>query len=391
MTTSLFEYISKDQARARVSRFASSQGQSEEFHVCVEAAPSGDFDEQLTAVEAFYGQVLAEFGLNDESAVLRRVFLSDVANQHALLERSRFAASAGSQSMAVSVVEQPPLEGRRICIWEYHVRSQSQLNKRRVSHGVAFDRNGLSHIWSSGLKASGGNALEQTASLLNGYDNALALEGATVRDHAVRTWFFVSDIDAEYAALVDARKSHFNNIGLTAETHYISSTGIAGRSLSPKDRVQLDAYAIGGLAREQVKFLTAPQYLGPTHLYGVTFERGTRIAYGDRSHVYISGTASIDPAGTTLHVGDIGKQCQRALENTEALLRDAEASLSDVVQLIAYVRDPADGGQVIEFLDRHCGKLPRIVVRAAVCRPSWLVEFECIALRAQSRAGFPEF
>jgi enamine deaminase RidA (YjgF/YER057c/UK114 family) len=276
-------------------------------------------------------------------------------------------------------------------LWEYHVRAPSALNKHCSSHGVAFERNGLRHIWTGGLKAPGNGAFEQTALILDEYGCAIASSGATVQDHAVRTWFFVSDIDAEYAALVEARKRHFDSIGLTPETHYISSTGIAGRGMNPKDRIHLDAYAIGGLAPEQVRFLTAPQFLGPTHLYGVTFERGTRITYGDRSHVYVSGTASIDPAGTTLHVGEIGKQCQRAIENTEALLRDAGGSLSDVVQLIAYVRDPADGAEVVDFLDRHCGKIPRIVVRAAVCRPNWLVEFECIALLAQDRAGFPEF
>ena len=31
-----------------------------------------------------------------------------------------------------------------------------------------------------------------------------------------------------------------------------------------------------------------------TYEYGVTFERGTAVTYGDRRHVFIAGTASID-------------------------------------------------------------------------------------------------
>ncbi len=383
---------SAELTQTRVSRFRADAGQLEEFHVCIEAPPTGSFEEQLASVEASRTVAMVEHGLDENSAVFRRVFLSDAANQQELLSCSVLGQSNTASPLAISVIEQPPLDGRRLSLWEYHVRGKTPLIKRCIPSGVAIDRSGHSHLWTSGLVndcASG--AFAQTEAVLQAYALGLAETGACLRDHAVRTWFYVYDIDADYAALVEARKRHFNSIGLTADTHYIASTGIAGRVASAKCRVSLDAYAVSNLAPTQVKYLSAPQHLGPTHLYGVTFERGTCVAYGDRSHVFISGTASIDPSGKTLHIGDIRLQCQRALENTEALLADAGGGLNDLAQLIAYVRDPADGSLVAEFLNQNCPNVPRVIVKAPVCRPNWLVEIECIASLATHDPRLTEY
>ena len=58
----------------------------------------------------------------------------------------------------------------------------------------------------------------------------------------------------------------------------------------------MDAYSILDLASEQVSYLNDFDRLCPTTDYNVTFERVTRVAYADRSHHFISGTASIDRA-----------------------------------------------------------------------------------------------
>ncbi len=65
--------------------------------------------------------------------------------------------------------------------------------------------------------------------------------------------------------------------------------------------VMMDAYAISGVRKEQIRYLSAPDHLSPTHVYGVTFERGVSVAYQDRKHIIISGTASIDSAGKIVY------------------------------------------------------------------------------------------
>jgi enamine deaminase RidA (YjgF/YER057c/UK114 family) len=366
----------------RGSHFVRTNASVEEYHLCFDAPPTGTFEEQLCALERAHARALEELGLNAQTSLFRRVFLSDVANQQQQFDESSLGRKSATAPIAISVIEQPPIGTHKLSIWDYHVRSKDvPLTKRALKSGVALERAGLSHLWTTGLV--GGDtigAYAQTESVLRTYQDELESVGASFRDHAVRTWFYVYDVDTEYAGLVEARKRHFESLGLTQDTHYITSTGIAGRVASPAHRVSLDAYAIRHIDQRQIRFLSAPDYLGPTHLYGVTFERGTRIAYGDRSHAFISGTASIDPEGRTLYVGDIQRQCRRAFENVSALLSDAGGSFSDVAQLTAYVRDAADGPVVTRYLTDEFPQIPSVIVRAPVCRPNWLVEIECVAV-----------
>ena len=66
-------------------------------------------------------------------------------------------------------------------------------------------------------------------------------------------------------------------------------------------------------------YLYAPTHLNPTYEYGVSFERGTYVDYGDRRQVFISGTASINHRGEVVYPGDIRKQTERMWENVETL------------------------------------------------------------------------
>ena len=139
-------------------------------------------------------------------------------------------------------------------------------------------------------------------------------------------------------------------------------------------------------------YLYALENLSPTHIYGVTFERATRMIYGDRSHYYISGTASIDKAGEILHVGDVRTQTERVFDNIEALLAEGNGKLADMKQAIIYLRDGADMNIVKEVVDRRMSpETGRMIVRGPVCRPGWLVEIEGIAVNTQGDKKFKDF
>ena len=170
---------------------------------------------------------------------------------------------------------------------------------------------------------------------------------------------------------------------LTEETHFIASTGIEGRYFDPMVFVTMDTYAVSGICPGQIRYLYAPEHLNRTYEYGVTFERGTAVTYGDRRHVFISGTASIDRYGEIVHAGDVIKQTSRMIENIEALLKEADATLNDIMQAVIYIRDTADYARVKRYIDEHHPSLPYIIVRAPVCRTGWLVEMECTAVTAK--------
>ena len=188
--------------------------------------------------------------------------------------------------------------------------------------------------------------------------------------------------------LSDSDKEEFVRLGLTEKTHYLASTGIQGQIADSRSLVLLDAYAVDGLQAEQIRFLHAPEYLNPTYEYGVTFERGTAVEYGDRKHIFISGTASIDNRGEVVYPGNIAGQTRRMLLNIEALLKEAGSSLADLAKMIVYLRDIADYPIVRDLMEQQFPDVPKVIVLAPVCRPGWLIETECIAIKA---GGNPEF
>ena len=137
--------------------------------------------------------------------------------------------------------------------------------------------------------------------------------------------------------------------------------------------------------------MEALSHLGPTYRYGVTFERGLRVRFGDRSHLYVSGTASIDNRGKVLYEGNAELQTRRAVANVRALLEAQCATLDELAYVIAYVRNAHDRQQVRQVLDDELGaKVPLVFTEAAVCRPTWLMEIEGMAIMPDE-SDFPPF
>ena len=215
--------------------------------------------------------------------------------------------------------------------------------------------------------------------LLDDLSSALQAHGMTLQDDCVRTWLFVQNIDVNYKGVVDGRNSVFDRHGLTCDTHFISSTGIEGRTLNHANKVMLDAVAVKGIGVEQ-QYLYGASHLNRTSEYGVRFERGTVVRYPDFKHVFISGTASIDNKGQVMYPGDIVRQTGRMIENVEVLLAESGCSFNDVPAITVYLRDPSDYAVVKQILAERFPEHPLIVTLAPVCRPGWLIEMECVAI-----------
>jgi enamine deaminase RidA (YjgF/YER057c/UK114 family) len=201
---------------------------------------------------------------------------------------------------------------------------------------------------------------------------------------------YVQNIDVNYYDVTQARKTFFTAQGLTEQTHYIASTGIEGRTAYPEIFVLLDAYAVGGLQKGQQRYLYALSHFCPTYKYGVTFERGVVVEYGDRSHIFISGTASIDNKGDVVHPGDVENQTYHMLDNIAALLEEAGSGFDDICCLIVYLRDIADYPVVNNIFEKRFKTIPKVLTWAPVCRPGWLVEAECIAIKKNNNSAYAD-
>ncbi len=373
-------YLSELGVTAEVARF-DARGEVTEWHIMLHVEPRSDlFLKQMERIYKAEDKLPTMEGFEGARYVMKRYFLSDSTNQQPLMRKQ--------PDISVSIIQQQPLDGSKIAVWLY---MQSHTQVANENGMVVVSHNGYRHLWKMGMHQHKGDSAWQTESVLIEYEEALQNFGATLADNCIRTWFFVRDVDTQYAGMVKARKDNFAEQGLTEKTHYIASTGIGGLPADTRALIQMGTYALTGFQPCQQRYLYAPTHLNPTYEYGVTFERGTCLEYGDRAQVFISGTASIDNKGNVLHVGDIVRQTHRMWENVEALLAEANTSFDDVMQIVVYLRDTADYGTVQQMFANRFPHIPTVITLAPVCRPTWLIEMECMAVKQRDNIDYKDF
>lgn len=367
-----------------------------EYYFSVEAPDISGLGCQIDGLVERYCAACERLGLSPETAIFRRVFLSDVMNQVGRVRESPLLAETADNPLAVSIVQQPPSSGAKIALLAYHVESSDRITKRRLSRNhIVVEKKGMRHLWSTRLCSSAGESFqpagEQTEEIFENLSNTLSGEAGTLNENCVRTWVYVKGIDAFYQDMVDSRRTLFQRYGMNKDTHFIASTGIEGACAHRYDLVAMDAYSVLGLAPKQVSYLNDFDNLCPTMDYNVTFERGTRVAYDDRAHSFISGTASIDNGGQVVHRGNVMAQLERTLANIDGLLQSGSSRLADMMHMTVYLRDPTDYGIVNKYLKKRFPNMPIVIVQGAVCRPEWLIEIECIAISTNNAPHLPEF
>ncbi len=135
--------------------------------------------------------------------------------------------------------------------------------------------------------------------------------------------------------------------------------------------------------------IRAPEVLNEAFHYAKpsSFSRGLRLDLEGYTVLFISGTASVDEAGKTVHVGDFGAQCWRTYRNITSLLQAEGATWHDVAKATCYLRDiERDYDQFNRirtsfFNWMGLNPLPASVgVQTRLCREDLLVEIEAIAI-----------
>ena len=118
-----------------------------------------------------------------------------------------------------------------------------------------------------------------------------------------------------------------------------------------------------------------------------SFSRGVRIDLSEISILLISGTASIDQFGKSVHIGDFRAQANRTLSNITGLLASEQSTWRDVVKTTCFLRDIDRDYEAFNevrtafFRQLHIKPLPAsTAIQAKLCRPELLVEIEAIAL-----------
>ncbi len=381
------QYSTEEGGNVKFSRFP---GQTaDEYHLMITPAPAGEASSQFLQIETTLSRFMESRKLTRPVVFFQRFFASDLCNQEDIIHSGLYK----SGNTALAAIQQPSADGRKLLAWIFLVDFHTGNPEIRLAaNSFSITHNNYKHLFTSGLiAATPSDSFSQTHELFGRYLEILNEESMTLEANCMRTWIFVRDIDNHYQGMVKARNQVFSREGLTGESHYIASTGIEGQTARPHCLVGMDAYALGGTDSRQVRYLKGSSHLSPTHVYGVAFERGTVVEYGDRRQIFISGTASIDHRGEILHPRDVKGQTSRVFENIRVLLGEAGAGFGDVSSMIVYIRDLADRDFMNYFLNRHYPELPYLVVLAPICRHGWLVEVECTATREGDNPGFRNF
>lgn len=118
-----------------------------------------------------------------------------------------------------------------------------------------------------------------------------------------------------------------------------------------------------------------------------SFSRGMRIDLNGLTVLLISGTASIDENGRSVHIGDFRVQARRTFANITGLLASEGATWKDIVRTSCYLRDIDRDYEAFNeertafFHEQGLDPLPASTgIQAKLCRPELLVEIEAIAM-----------
>lgn len=171
-----------------------------------------------------------------------------------------------------------------------------------------------------------------------------------------------------------------------AEREELKLLGILDDAGAVQPRVAGETLAANRVARTAIE---ARDVLNEAYAYAKpsSFARGLRVGLGTVDLLLISGTASIDEDGNTVHVGDFRAQCWRTYRNITRLLASEGAIWHDIVRTSCYLRDiERDYRDFNEVRTAFFGwlaldPLPASTgIQARLCREDLLVEIEAMAV-----------
>lgn len=193
--------------------------------------------------------------------------------------------------------------------------------------------------------------------------------------HVVRTWFYLDELLDWYDEFNVVRTAFFETRGVF-DRLIPASTGIGAGNPTGA------ALTSGALAirprhdRVRIREVGSPLQ-NPATEYRSSFSRAVEIGFPNRRVLTISGTASIDPDGKTVHQDDVVKQIHLTLDVVEGILKSRGMVWRDTTRAVAYFNDIHD----LPTFDAICTErgisaLPLAPAHATVCRADLLFELE---------------
>jgi enamine deaminase RidA (YjgF/YER057c/UK114 family) len=358
------------------------------FILCRPDTDEKDISGQTISLYRVLSEALRQEGCFTNFVLQEMAFFRDLHEDWSAFQNQRSRAVSSQLGHApyapsISCIQQPPVNAdQRIELLVYAILPQSgSLEAQPITalplgqNGLAFWLGGHKHLWLANIGGIPGSYEDEVYTMFQAAEKVLQKEHLSFQD-VVRTWIHLRNIDDAYSALNQGRTKFFRELGLTLMP---ASTGIAGIPPSPSQNMCLSLYAIETGARTVQCMSTAT--LNEAWTYGSDFSRGLRVEGKNGITLFISGTASIDEQGQTVHTGDLEAQAERMLLNISTLLANQKASWNDVVSAITYLKHPADASSLIRIFNKmQVPIFPNALVQASICRPDLFCEMEVIAI-----------
>ena len=218
----------------------------------------------------------------------------------------------------------------------------------------------------------------QTRDVFLKMEAALHQQAMTFAD-VVRTWFHLDDILAWYGDFNAQRSAFFVERGVFRGI-VPASTGVGIPNQHGAALIG-SVLAIKQLAQPlRIEAVPSPRQCSALD-YRSSFSRAVEVQLAGQRHLYISGTASIDEGGKSVHVGDIAGQIRHTMDVVEAILTSRQMTWTNTRRAIAYFKNLRDA-PCFAPLCRSCGipDLPVTLAAATICRDDLLFEIELDAV-----------
>jgi len=205
----------------------------------------------------------------------------------------------------------------------------------------------------------------------------------------LRTWSFfpqITNLDSKqphlnrYEVFCQGRLKAMQDSGIKTQV-YPAATVIG----SHDDHLQIYFLAsdMPGIAVENPRQTSAYHYPVEDNHTQPLFSRGLLKTWGQRTHFYVSGTASI-VGHETLHIDDVCAQLNESINNVETLVAHANDkhhtqlnAQDDLLYMKVYIRHREDVEQINQVLAaRLSNNTPRALLLGDMCRENLLVEIE---------------
>jgi len=359
--------------------------------LCRPVDGEGDAARQAEAAYEALRDALAAENVGPDALVAETVFFRRIRDDLGTVRAARSRVLGDAVRPATTCIGQPPLSGTHL-----ELAALAVVPRPGVSSSVADVTRPAGctcEACAPGLRArvvrmgdqtslragnvygSGRDPVEAAYDMFRAADGLLAQAGMAFGD-VLRTWIHVRDIDRDYAALNEARRRFFRDRGIERRP---ASTGVQGIPFPAAHDFSISLYALKAPRPLDVAVMSTPS-LNEAWSYGAEFSRGLRLGSAVGTTLFVSGTASIDEAGQTVHAGDFEAQVDRMLHNIATLLARQGASFRHLVSGVTYLKHPGDAPLLRAMLrKRGFDGFPLALVEAPLCRPELLCETEAVA------------